>query len=309
MVLDGDTLRVSYYDSKEVYLAKGAPKGSFVLTECEKKDMSGEGGNVKPFGFLFVGHCPGQGYKEYSVYVESQIDQTKWLNVANNALGKVAVPRKSINERIEEITGHKASTGIMLSVDAQMKNMKKTSQEILNQAIQDAKEANRVGAETVGEMAYQEAVLSETETVADEISVQLDHANEVGKKLKHPFLYGLTHMFKKSKKKKKNAANEKRTTQASCPTHGSPPSRTPQNSPVKLQTLKSPQKAVAVEDDQLDQLSAILATLGTTADKISEITDRTTEQVERIDDKMLDIDDRVKKEAKLVRDILKKEIM
>ncbi|KAF0696805.1 Aste57867_12467 [Aphanomyces stellatus] len=296
MVLKGDTLLVSYYDSKDVHDAKGEAKGSFVLTECEKQDLSDEGGDVKPFGFLFVGHCPGHGYKEYSVYVESQIDQTKWLSVANNALGKTAMPRKSISEQIEAITGHKQSTGIMLSVDAQVKNMKKTSQEILHQAIQDAKKAEQMGDETVGELVYQEGVLSEAEATADAIAGQLDHAEEVGRKLKHPFLYSVTHLFS-PKKKKTNAKGR----QSQKNPNGS--QQTPMNSPVKLQ---APQQTAEV--DQLDQLSAILAKLGTTADKIGEITDRTTEQVDRIDVKVTDIDNRVKKEEKNVQDILKREM-
>ncbi|KAG9415898.1 hypothetical protein AC1031_000284 [Aphanomyces cochlioides] len=300
MVLDGETLHVSYYDSKEIYQSKGEPKGSFVLTECEKQDLSDEGSHVKPFGFKFVGHCPGKGYKEFSVFVETQIDQTKWLNVAHNALGKSSSPQKTINQRIEEITGHKEASGLMLSMEAQMKNAKKTSKELLEQAIKDAKEADRIGKATVGEMEYQEEVLNEAEGTLDVASGQLEHAKEVGKELKHPILYKLTHLFSPKKKKKKGKGG-----------HGkggikqpSGVSRTPKTSPVKLQPAGLPQKQ---EEDQLDELSKILANLGKTAETISVITDRTAEQVDRIDHKVAILDDQLKKEVKVVSEVLKSE--
>ncbi|ETV80828.1 hypothetical protein H257_06294 [Aphanomyces astaci] len=326
MVLNGDTLLVSYYDSKEIYTSKGHPKGSFVLSECEKQDLSDEGASVKPFGFKFIGHCPGQGYKEYSVYVESQIDQTKWLNVAHNALGKNSSPQKSMSQRIEEITGpllpcasvqlncprrdmihittlgHKESAGLMQSLEAQMKNVKKTSQELLQQAINDAKEADRIGDATVNEMVYQEDVLNDAEGTVDTMGRQMDHAEDLGRSLKHPILYKLTHLFTRKKSYKKGGRGSKTRK------GGAKASRSSRVSRVKLQPPQQQHAAAQPEDDQLDQLSKILAKLGQTADTISDITARTTEQVDRIDQKVTSVDDRVKKEAKLVQAVLKAEM-
>ncbi|RQM21032.1 hypothetical protein B5M09_000183 [Aphanomyces astaci] len=324
MVLNGDTLLVSYYDSKEIYTSKGHPKGSFVLSECEKQDLSDEGASVKPFGFKFIGHCPGQGYKEYSVYVESQIDQTKWLNVAHNALGKNSSPQKSMSQRIEEITGHKESAGLMQSLEAQMKNVKKTSQELLQQAINDAKEADRIGDATVNEMVYQEGrlyhvnmgmectsvhmmgrpadVLNDAEGTVDTMGRQMDHAEDLGRSLKHPILYKLTHLFTRKKSYKKGGRGSKTRK------GGAKASRSSRVPRVKLQPPQQQHAAAQPEDDQLDQLSKILAKLGQTADTISDITARTTEQVDRIDQKVTSVDDRVKKEAKLVQAVLKAEM-
>ncbi|RHY33030.1 hypothetical protein DYB32_001950 [Aphanomyces invadans] len=283
MVLHGDTLLVAYYDSKEIYKSNGPSKGSFVLSECEKQDLSDEGGSVKPFGFKFIGHCPGQGYKEYMVFVETQIDQTKWLNVAHNALGKTTSPQKSIR--------HKESAGLMISLEAQIKNVKKTSHELLQQAINDAKEADRIGDATVDEMAYQEGkVLNDAENTVDAMGKQMDRAEDLGKSIKHPILYKFTHIFsrKKSKRGKRGASSKKRGGGKS----------------TRSSRVPRPKQ----EEDQLDELSKILAKLGQTADTISDITTRTTEQVDRIDQKVTSVDERVTKEAKLVESVLKAEM-
>ncbi|ETV97904.1 hypothetical protein H310_09223 [Aphanomyces invadans] len=301
MVLHGDTLLVAYYDSKEIYKSNGPPKGSFVLSECEKQDLSDEGGSVKPFGFKFIGHCPGQGYKEYMVFVETQIDQTKWLNVAHNALGKTTyIPSPSMESHGG--AGHKESAGLMISLEAQIKNVKKTSHELLQQAINDAKEADRIGDATVDEMAYQEEVLNDAENTVDAMGKQMDRAEDLGKSIKHPILYKFTHIFsrKKSKRGKRGASSKKRGGGKSTRS-----SRVPRGVQVKLHP---PQPQPKQEEDQLDELSKILAKLGQTADTISDITTRTTEQVDRIDQKVTSVDERVTKEAKLVESVLKAEM-
>jgi hypothetical protein len=110
MVLNGDTLELAYYDSKDgLYKENHKAKGSFILSEVEKVDFSSEGVHIKPYGIKFVGHAPGKGFKECDVYLENQLDQTKWLEVAHNALGKNAAPHKSFDERAELVLGTKTT--------------------------------------------------------------------------------------------------------------------------------------------------------------------------------------------------------
>ncbi|KAF0756778.1 hypothetical protein AaE_004496 [Aphanomyces astaci] len=203
--------------------------------------------------------------------------------------------------------GHKESAGLMQSLEAQMKNVKKTSQELLQQAINDAKEADRIGDATVDEMAVHMVgrpadVLNDAEGTVDAMGRQMDHAEDLGRSLKHPILYKLTHLFTRKKSYKK-AGRGSKTRKG-----GAKASRSSRAPRVKLQPPQQQHAAAQPEEDQLDQLSKILAKLGQTADTISDITARTTEQVDRIDQKVTSVDDRVKKEAKLVQAVLKAEM-
>ncbi|OQR99746.1 hypothetical protein ACHHYP_04621 [Achlya hypogyna] len=286
MVLNGDTLQVSYYESKTNYQSdKPKEKGSFILAEIEKHDYSDEGVGVKPYGFKLVGHAPGYGYKEFCVYVESPKDQNKWLEVAHNALGKNVAPKENPDERMGKLLGHRAPSGFLTSSSVQLRNVNKTKEELLRKAIVELEHARATGDNTVSEMGHQAEMLDVAERNLDDVATELDRGDNIIKKMASPFFY----FFASSKRAKTPKSH-------SAHNLGSP--RTPMNSPShaasgrKLGQTTLP-SASQQQDEELDQLSKILASLETQAQTINTEVDRTSEQLDRIQKKTEEADARV----------------
>ncbi|EQC40709.1 hypothetical protein SDRG_01781 [Saprolegnia diclina VS20] len=301
MVLDGDTLKVSYFDSKTIYKSdKPKEKGSFILAEIEKHDYSDEGGGVKPYGFKLVGHAPGHGYKEFCVYVETAKDQTQWLEVAHNALGKNVAPQASADQRATALLGHRAASGFLTSAPVQLRNVNKTKEELLRKAIVTLEHARTVGDNTVSEMGHNAEMLDIAEANMDYVGTELDRGDNIIKKMTSPFFY----YFSSSKSKKKGAGSPKsKSARSHLP-------QTPMNSPTNKKpsgpTSKTGGPTTDAGDDELDQLSKILASLEVHANTISTEVERTTEQIDRIQKKMVEADERVVEQSAKVHAIQQK---
>ncbi|OQS06138.1 hypothetical protein THRCLA_01804 [Thraustotheca clavata] len=283
MVLNGDTLHVAYYESKTNYNSEHPKeKGSFILAEIEKKDYSSEGGNVKPFGFKLVGHAPGVGYKEFCVYVENAKDQSKWLEVANNALRKNIAPKLSVDTRMTSMLGHRAPSGFLQSSSVQVKNVNATKEELLRKAVLELSQAKSTGDHTVAEMGHQAEMLDVAEANLDNVSTELDRGDHIIKRMASPLLYFFTGSSRAKKAKPKSPSTR-------LP-------KTPMNSPTNKEQhhVHASSEKHDTQDDQLDQLSKILASLEVQASVINTEVDRTSEQLDRIQQKTEEADNRVR---------------
>ncbi|KAJ0398885.1 hypothetical protein P43SY_001329 [Pythium insidiosum] len=289
LVLNGADLCVSYYESKDASRQPNAvPKGSFYLSSVEKHEYfvgTMIGSTEKPFGFKMIGHAPKKGYVELDIYVETLGDLNKWIEVCQNAL--------EANKKLTRFSqADKAATSSMLGFGAatspqqQMKKLNATKEEMLKQAIQEIESAKLIGREACQEIVAQGDKLDHIENELNHVESDLDYADKLLNHMKRPIL----HFFSSDTRAKPKTPA---TSPAKSPTHGGTVSAA---RAAVLEGNQSLPKAGEVDD--IERLAMLLGQLEQQATLLNEEAGKSTDQIERIGEKLSTVNDRVKAQTK-----------
>lgn len=287
LVLDGVKLTMSCYESKSAYEQRTESKGEFQLTSIEKETFHGGimNGNTQPFGFKAIGHAKGKGYTEFCACVTNAKDQAHWIQVGKNALDAKAHPNGNTTEqRTKALLGH---DNVKSQAQDQVSEHQANTKELVRHALRDVVEARDIGNEVCTELNGQKELLNKTEKDLDEANVDLDHGDALLTKMKNPMLHPFAHHTRGSHKGGGGGFFH----------HHQTHDKTRAVATNKI-------KREGDDLDDLSMLSSALSDLQAQAEEISITTDETSEQMDRIGDKVSAIDDRLKSETKKAKHII-----
>ncbi|KAH7481743.1 hypothetical protein PRIC1_014839 [Phytophthora ramorum] len=295
LVLEGSNLQISYYESRAAChppaAEPSAPKGSFYLSSIEPHEyvVGVMGAAGKPFGFKMIGHAPKKGYVELDVFVETQGDRNKWLEVARNALSaKRQLTRQAIDQSVSSNKKNLFGFGVSLSPQPlmtpqkQMQTLTQNKDELLSGALRDIEAAKLVGREACNEIVIQGEKLDAIEQDLGAIDRDLDFGDKLLRRLKSPTL----HLFSDDSRPK-STASKGHSPQRSQQSGGSP-----SRLPPAMETIND----AGVSD--LERLAQALGELEVQAEILNGEAGRSTQQIERVEHQLSNVTARVEKQTK-----------
>lgn len=298
LVLDGSNLQVSYYESRTACHPPpgepaSLPKGSFYLSSIEPHEyvVGVMGAADKPFGFKMVGHAPRKGYVELDVFVETLSDRNKWLEVARNALStKRQLTRQAIDQSVsptkKNIFGFSVSLSPqpLMPPQKQMQTLTRNKDELLAEALHELEAAKQVGREACNEIVIQGEKLDAVEQDLRAIDRDLDFGDKLLRRLKSPTL----HMFSDDSRPKSTGNSREPSPKRAYQSGG--------NSPTRLPPSMDSSSDSGASD--LERLAQALGELEVQAELLNGEAGRSTQQIERIEQQLSNVNARVEKQTK-----------
>ncbi|CEG48667.1 agc rsk rskp90 protein kinase [Plasmopara halstedii] len=291
LVLDGSNLQVAYYESRAACHPPNGestmPKGSFYLSNIEPHEyvIGVMGAADRPFGFKMVGHAPRKGFVELDVFVETQTDRNKWLEVACNALkAKRQLTRQAIDQSVspnkKKLFGFSvpSSTQPVMSPQKQMQTLATSKEGLLLEALREIEAAKLVGREACNEIVNQGEKLDVIEQDLSAIDRDLDFGDKLLHRLKSPTL----HFFSDD-------------TRPKVPL-GDHPHHSGSTSPSRLIPAIEITRDAGVSD--LQRLAQALGELEVQAELLNSESGHSSQQIERIEHHLSHVTERVEKQTK-----------